>query len=174
MELVFQIISVTFLISSLISPTDQVNFVASYCSDEGNYSQSSTCRANLIDQFCKLISVASLAQSHNMTAAGLGCDQAAAQFYCRHGLPSKLCQRCIKVALNSIIECCSNREEAVIWYEECTLQFARHSTMLSKSEEGTPWAWWYCYHSVHAAADEDLFDQTFADMMRSLIYRATS
>ncbi|GAB4826753.1 hypothetical protein Ancab_033635 [Ancistrocladus abbreviatus] len=169
MELVFQIISIIFLVSSLISPTDQVNFVAGYCSNDGNYSQSSTYQANLINSFTKLISVASLAQSHNTTTA-----QATAQFYCRHGLSLKVCQRCIQVGLKSIMECCPNREEAVIWYEECTLQFARHSMMFSKGEEGTPWAWWYSYYSVHEVADEDLFDQTLADTMRSLIYKATS
>lgn len=108
------------MIFTLISAEPHFTF----CPDTAhNYELNSTFEKNLRSLFDSLPLKTSLNEGFYNTSVGNGTNSVYVQALCRGDVTSKVCHNCVQNASQEIMKQCQ-REEAIIWYELCQIQYS--------------------------------------------------
>ncbi|KAL8140297.1 hypothetical protein V2J09_006318 [Rumex salicifolius] len=174
-----------FLVVRLGGPTGAASFVAHQCSNQVIRSSgaASFFEKELLLVFSDLISAASRSELRHSSSAGLGDDDhIQASFHCWRDAPSQICKKCVELGTIAIQKRCKHHISAIVWHEQCTLQYASSQGILQElttnieinEEEPLPWTEWYNISCGTKLADDRAhFNQTMASLMSNLIDEAT-
>ena len=159
-----------FVICLLISSSvAQPSYVYHFCTNTRNYTANSAFPANLNVTLASLQSNATRSNGFYNTSTGQSLDRANGLFLCRGDVSTELCQSCVKVTSDDIINRCSRQKEAIIWYDLCMLQYYNGSIFSDMVEEPLVYAW-----NINNVADPGQFNITLAALMNRLVIQAVS
>ncbi|XP_074296512.1 cysteine-rich receptor-like protein kinase 10 [Silene latifolia] len=103
---------------------DPATYLESYCADNGNYDQGSEFEKNLNLLLSNLTSKARTNDFYNFTT-GKGTNKVYGLFLCNNIYINENCQDCILTAKDEVKSRCSSSVEAIIWYTECMVRYAK-------------------------------------------------
>ncbi|KAK9706478.1 hypothetical protein RND81_07G128200 [Saponaria officinalis] len=127
----------TIVLILLLLLVFQIKYVNSYCVNTGqNYTHGSVYENNLNLLLTNLSSESSSLKFYNSTL-GVGSNQVYGLFQCRDDQSLDVCNTCVGDATRKIIGECPLFGEAIIWYDECMLQYA--SRDIFSMSETSPW-----------------------------------
>ncbi|TXG64918.1 hypothetical protein EZV62_011912 [Acer yangbiense] len=159
-----------FVICILISSSvAQPYYVYHFCTNTRNYTANSAFPANLNVTLASLQSNATRSNGFYNTSTGQSLDRANGLFLCRGDVSTELCQSCVRVASDDIINRCSRQKEAIIWYDLCMLRYSNGSIFSDMVEEPLVYAW-----NIYNVADPGQFNITLAALMNRLVNQACS
>ncbi|KAK9681706.1 hypothetical protein RND81_10G021700 [Saponaria officinalis] len=154
-----------FLLKSA-SAEDQVTYLESSCSDNGNYDQGSKFEDNLDLLLSNLTSKASTNKFYNLTT-GEGANKVYGLFLCNGVYINQICQDCIMIAKGEIRRRCPSSKEAIVWYTECMLRYANQN-IFSIDDVST------FYYLEVGPAKYSQFNQDLTNTFISLSHQVTS
>ena len=159
-----------FLMAILISSSvAQPFYVYQFCTNTRNYTANSAFPANLNVTLASLQSNSTRSNGFYNSSTGQSLDRANALFLCRGDVSTELCQSCVKVASDDIINRCSRQKEAIVWYDLCMLRYSNDSIFSNMVENPFVYAW-----SIYNVADPGQFNITLAALMNRLVNQAVS
>ncbi|KAK4858410.1 hypothetical protein QYF36_015936 [Acer negundo] len=97
--------------------------------------------ANLNFTLASLQSNATRSNGFYNTSTGQSLDRANGLSLCRGDVSPELCQSCVKVASDDIINRCSSQKEAIIWYDLCMLRYSNESIFSDMQEAPAVYVW---------------------------------
>ncbi|XP_074271819.1 putative cysteine-rich receptor-like protein kinase 20 [Silene latifolia] len=134
----------------------------------GNYKENSPYQENLKTLLGDLTTQSATSSFHNSTQ-GRGSNKVYGLFYCRGDVTPTVCHECVKEAATFVLQKCTEENEAVIWYEQCTLRYANRN--IFALAEFVPWT--YDNYRTANASDPDKFEQILSDTIDRLINKAS-
>ncbi|KAI9128306.1 hypothetical protein K1719_001299 [Acacia pycnantha] len=93
------------------------------CSTSSNYTKGSSFQNNLNNILTPLSSHASIFKSYNVSYGKIP-DTVYTLFMCLDYVSNQTCQDCIATASQDILKLCPQAEEAIVWEEQCQLQYS--------------------------------------------------
>ncbi|XP_074304852.1 cysteine-rich repeat secretory protein 4-like [Silene latifolia] len=89
---------------------------------------------NIISVLDKLTNQSSISRFFN-TSSGDGLDRVNGQYYCRPDLDLKSCKSCVSTALTLFDQVCSNKKQAIVWYQQCMVQYTNRTVTATLQTE---------------------------------------
>ncbi|KAF1001339.1 cysteine-rich receptor-like protein kinase 10 [Apium graveolens] len=144
-------------------------YIIHSCGTSGNYTNNSTYEKNLDRALATLATTANLSNSGFYNASvGENLDRVNTLVLCRNDILPDVCRRCVNDSVNRIRELCPNQNEAVEWYDECTLRYSNRF-LLNKVETEPIWS----YFNSNNATDVPQFNQDLRKLFDNLKVQAS-
>ena len=162
--------AIFMLISQAIS---QPNFLYYFCLDKGNYTSSSTYKANLNHLLSSLPSLSSNTEIDNgfyNVSYGQNPDKVYALGLCRADAKHEVCRSCLSNATNLLTLLCPNQKEAIGWYDYCMLRYSFRNIFGIKEDSPS----FYMWNPNNVSANVDEFNQDLRTLFDSLRSRAST
>ncbi|KAF8035777.1 hypothetical protein BT93_C1718 [Corymbia citriodora subsp. variegata] len=121
-----------FMLSFLTLQTESTVTISEYsCLNSSTFTRNSTYEANLDLLLESLLSHTNASNGFFNTNMSTGeprdADAVYGRFLCRGDVSEDVCTECVKAARVSIKEKCPMVKEAILWYDECVLQYSYHN-----------------------------------------------
>ncbi|KAI4295825.1 hypothetical protein L6164_035827 [Bauhinia variegata] len=102
---------------------------ANVCANTSTYAPNSTYQTNLNQLLSSLSSNASQSDGYYNATAGQNNHGSTVYgaFLCRGDVTTDTCRDCVSNATSQVLQRCPNETNAVIWYDECLLQYSNES-----------------------------------------------
>ncbi|ESW05631.1 hypothetical protein PHAVU_011G196200 [Phaseolus vulgaris] len=162
-----------FLLSfkPLVTEAQSPNYVGDDCNSTTTTSLSSAYKANLNSVLSWLSSDAATSKGYNHNSFGNntpGADAAVYGLYdCRGDVSGYFCQFCVSTASREVLQRCSNRVSAIIWYDFCILRYSNENFFGNVTVDPS----WNHSGPKNVSSVEEI--QKGEGFMRSLIRKAT-
>ncbi|MBA0878868.1 hypothetical protein Goshw_013451 [Gossypium schwendimanii] len=105
------------------------------CPNNTTFTVNSTYQANRKTDLSSLSSNSTHGDGFYNTTAGRSPDMVYGLFLCRGDLSTSVCQACVTFATTDISQLCPNQTTAVVWYDECLLQYSNRDIFSTVAEE---------------------------------------
>ena len=120
-----------------ITEAQEMNYSYAFCPNTTTFVRNSTYQANLK---ILLSSLAFNATRNDIkgfynASAGQDIDEVYGLFLCRGDVSVEVCQKCVKLATNDIVELCPIEKEAIVWYDECFLVYSNSYNFSSLNKQ---------------------------------------
>ncbi|KAL9236657.1 hypothetical protein vseg_011298 [Gypsophila vaccaria] len=145
---------------------DQVTYLETSCSDDGNYDQGSKFEDSLDLLLSNLSSKASMNKFYNFTT-GEGTGRVYGLFLCNSVYVNHVCQDCILIAKGEIRRRCQSSVDAIVWYTECMLRYSSRN-IFSVNDVSR------FYYLEAGPAKYSQFNQDLTDTFISISHQATN
>lgn len=143
-------------------------YIIHRCGTSGNYTNNSTYERNLDRALATLSNTANLSNSGFYNASvGENLDRVNTLVLCRKDFQPDVCRSCVNDSINRIRELCPNQNEAVEWYDECTLRYSDRS-LLNNVQTRPTWS----YSNPNNATDVPQFNQDLRKLLDNLKVQA--
>ncbi|KAL0012487.1 hypothetical protein SO802_007595 [Lithocarpus litseifolius] len=152
------------LIHLVIIPT-----AAQYCYNTGNYTSSSTYRANLYTLLGSMINNIKINYGFYNFSSGEAPDKVYGIALCRGDTSPSDCRSCIDGATSDLLKACPNQKEAIIWTDKCSLRYSFRS--IFNVMEANPLITFYNTGDV---PDVEAFNNVLFPLLNSLKNRTAS
>ncbi|KAF8395515.1 hypothetical protein HHK36_019463 [Tetracentron sinense] len=148
----------------------QPTHIYDHCPPEtGNYTTNSTYQMNLNFLLSTLSTNTSLNDGFYDATTGQNSGKVYALALCRGDVASDVCANCINTSSHEVIQRCSNRTSATIWYDECMLRYSNKS-MLRVMEQNPI----VSMPNPNNFSDVDQYNRVLGDLMNGLVTEASS
>ncbi|XP_039166685.1 cysteine-rich receptor-like protein kinase 25 [Eucalyptus grandis] len=127
-----------FMLSFLILKTESKVSISEHdCSNSSIFAPKSTYQANLDRLLDSISSHADSRSGYFNTSEGKPSDDGTVygRFLCKGDVTKEVCLECVKAASVSIKEKCPMVKAAILWYDECMLQYSDHNSLSAMDEE---------------------------------------
>ncbi|CAD5328799.1 unnamed protein product [Arabidopsis thaliana] len=112
-------------------------FLAYYCPNATTYSSNSTYFTNLKTLLSSLSSRnASYSTGFQNATSGKAPDRVTGLFLCRGDFSPEVCRSCVTFAVNDTFNRCSDKREAVFYYEQCILRYSDKNILSTVTYDG--------------------------------------
>ncbi|XP_052203616.1 cysteine-rich receptor-like protein kinase 15 [Diospyros lotus] len=130
------ILLIIFLLSFLSFTSNVIGSQRLYnlCTNASIYDPKGTYRANLDTLLSALSTAANTSGFYNSSAGSSSSDQVHGLFLCRHDVSTQACRDCVADASGEIVQLCPKQREAIIWYDNCMLQYSNQSVFSNKGK----------------------------------------
>lgn len=144
-------------------------FASHYCPNETLFTPNSAYQDNLDFLLSALSSNSTLPEGFYRVNTGKNPpDVIIGRFLCRGDLTPDLCQKCISTAMEDVRKRCPFDKVALIWYDECTLQYSNESVL----NDMVPFV--NMASSNQSVVEQDRFNSLLSSTMKSLAARAAN
>ncbi|KAK1368440.1 Cysteine-rich RLK (RECEPTOR-like protein kinase) 25 [Heracleum sosnowskyi] len=144
-------------------------YIIHSCGTSGNYTNNSTYEQNLDRALATLFTTANSSNSGFYNASvGEDLDRVYTLVLCRNDFQPDVCRSCVNDSINRIRELCPNQNEAVEWYDECTLRYSNR-LLLNNVETQPIWS----YSNINNSTDVSQFNQDLRKLVDNLKLQAT-
>ncbi|GMH05352.1 hypothetical protein Nepgr_007192 [Nepenthes gracilis] len=125
----FILLSLFLLISSTVATTISApDYTNTYCPDNTTFAPNSSYQTNLNSVLTSLSSNSTTQSGFHYTYAGDGgASTVYGIFLCRGDDTEDVCRTCVATAVEAIQQNCTNRKQAVIWYDVCMIRYSNAS-----------------------------------------------
>ncbi|XP_074304871.1 cysteine-rich repeat secretory protein 9-like [Silene latifolia] len=131
-----------------------------------NVTADSAYHDNIISVLDKLINQSSISRFFN-TSSGDGLDRVNGQYFCRPDLDLETCNSCVTTAVPFFSQMCSNKKQAVVWYNQCMVQYTNRTVSATlQTEPSNEWA------SSFIVSEPDIFPDIRNKTLDDVIARA--
>jgi len=155
----------------LVTQAQSPNYVGDDCNSTTPKSLSSAYKTNLISVLSWLSSDAATSKGYNHNSFGnntSGADAAVYGLYdCRGDVAGYFCQFCVSTASREVLQRCSNRVSAIIWYDFCILRYSNENFFGNVTVDPS----WNHTGPKNVSSAQEI--QKGEGFMRSLIRKAT-
>ncbi|XP_050258378.1 cysteine-rich receptor-like protein kinase 44 isoform X3 [Quercus robur] len=165
-RLVF-LVSICILVSQAIAQPD---FLYHFCLDKGNYTSNSTYNTNLNQVLSSLSSNTEIDYGFFNFSYGKSPDKVYSLGLCRGDAKPDICRSCLNNATNLLPLLCSNRKEAIGWYDYCMLRYSFRD-MFGIMEDSPAFFMW---NMNNVSANYDQFSQDLRTLLDSQRGRAAA
>ncbi|XP_017254220.1 cysteine-rich receptor-like protein kinase 44 [Daucus carota subsp. sativus] len=143
-------------------------YIIHSCGTSGNYTSNSTYEKNL-DRALATLSIAANLSNSGFYNASVGEDQDRVNtiVLCRKDFQPDVCRSCVNDSIIRLKELCPDQNEAVGWYDECTLRYSNR-VILNNIETLPAWS----YYNSESATDVAQFDQDLQKLLSNLKVQA--
>ncbi|KAL1834297.1 hypothetical protein ACET3Z_003948 [Daucus carota] len=143
-------------------------YIIHSCGTSGNYTSNSTYEKNL-DRALATLSIAANLSNSGFYNASVGEDQDRVNtiVLCRKDFQPDVCRSCANDSIIMLKELCPDQNEAVGWYDECTLRYSNR-VILNNIETLPAWS----YYNSESATDVAQFDQDLQKLLSNLKVQA--
>ncbi|KAJ7946217.1 Cysteine-rich receptor-kinase-like protein [Quillaja saponaria] len=139
--------------------------------DKGNYTATSTYKANLNTLLANLTSNTEIDYGFYSSSFGQNSDKVYAIGLCRGDVKPDACRSCLNDTSALLLpEGCPNQKDAMAGYDNCTLRYSNQSFMVSGKTASPSQILW----NTANATDKDQFSQVLRDLLESLRRQAAS
>ncbi|KAL2931689.1 Cysteine-rich receptor-like protein kinase 25 [Bienertia sinuspersici] len=145
-------------------PQIRLNFADSACLKSEDIATNSTYNNNIQTVLTKLHSFSSI-NKFSTASSGVGLDLVSGFYLCRPDLSLSNCRDCINATISTLLERCSDKKEAVVWYQECMIRYTNNSILAANGTD--PWS--YLYSSLNVSQPE-----VFPALVNNTIHRLIS
>ncbi|KAF5474691.1 hypothetical protein F2P56_006568 [Juglans regia] len=159
------------IIITLLSLTIEAapTYASHYCPNATLFIPNSTYQDNLDFLLSALSSNSTLPEGFYRVNTGKNPpDVIIGRFLCRGDLTPDLCQKCISTAMEDVRKRCPFDKVALIWYDECTLQYSNESFL----NDMVPFV--NIASSNKSVVEQDRFNSLLSSTMKSLAARAAN
>ncbi|KAL5579063.1 hypothetical protein UlMin_011505 [Ulmus minor] len=142
----------------------------SICPNTTIFNANSTYQSNLNGLLSSLTSNATIETGFYNTT--IGQDPASivyGSFMCRGDVTTAQCQECVSTAASEVVQRCSIRKVAVIWYDQCMLRYTNQSFFGNMDEGPIAYLW-----STQNITEPDQFGDLLSEKMNELVDEAAT
>ncbi|KAF3965172.1 hypothetical protein CMV_010613 [Castanea mollissima] len=159
------LLAILYPMFTLIAQTTAQYLYHSCFNDRGNYTTNSTYEANLNLVLSNISSNTQVENGFYPNSMGQDPDKVYAIGLCRKDIKQDDCLGCLKNASNVLPQNCSNRKEAIGWYDYCMIRFSDRSLFGIMEINPSMFMW-----NTGSVSDQDGYKrrlQTLFESMRS-------
>ncbi|XP_052203614.1 cysteine-rich receptor-like protein kinase 10 [Diospyros lotus] len=122
-------------LSFTASTTDAVRLYH-FCTTTTPYAPNSAFRSNLNTLLTALSAAANttVAGFYNSTAGNSSSDKVYGLYLCRGDASAKACRDCVANTTQDLVKSCPTQREAIVWYDDCMLQYSNQSVFSNPSD----------------------------------------
>lgn len=170
---IFSTILILITLLNILKPTFSLLYLNSVCPNTTMFADNSKYKTNLDKIFNYLASNATnptgfyqaLAVSH--TTKHNKNDTVYGQFLCRGDLNASACQDCVTTATTTDLPktFCPNRKNAIIWYEECMVQYSNQAFFGKLNEQPKK----SLYNTQNVTGNVTQFEELVGNMLKSVV-----
>ncbi|KAH7676818.1 Gnk2-homologous domain-containing protein, partial [Dioscorea alata] len=103
------------------------------CDTSDNYTTNSTYQSNLFTLLPSLYSNGSISGFYKNTV-GIAPDKIYGLVLCRGDTNATICRNCLDVARQDVLQICSNKKDALLWYDLCFLSYSNQNFFSSTND----------------------------------------
>ncbi|XP_057962111.1 cysteine-rich receptor-like protein kinase 15 [Malania oleifera] len=121
------LLSSLLLLASCVSGNAQPVHLETFCNNDSNYTLDSKFYGNLnVLLIRSLYNYGGISGFYNATEGDYP-NKVYGLFLCRGDVDPRTCQNCIDLAGRAILESCTGRKRAIIWYDQCLVRYSDES-----------------------------------------------
>ncbi|XP_011007911.1 PREDICTED: cysteine-rich receptor-like protein kinase 25 [Populus euphratica] len=130
-------LSIFLLSFAALTEAQEIFFLDHKCSNTTTFVRNSPYQANLNILLSSLAANATRNDINGFYNASTGhdvYDQVYGLFLCRGDVSVEVCQECVNLARNDVVQRCPIQKEAIIWYDQCFLRYSNSNIFSSLSQ----------------------------------------
>ncbi|XP_039129809.1 putative receptor-like protein kinase At4g00960 isoform X3 [Dioscorea cayenensis subsp. rotundata] len=149
-----------FLLLSLLACPALSDPLYQSCGTTGNYTTNSTYQSNLLTLLSSLYSNGSISGFYKNTVGTVPNDKIYGLVLCRGDINTTTCRNCLEVAMQDVLQICSNKKGALVWYDLCLLGYSNQN-FLSSTNDSNP----LIMYNAQNLSDPEKFNRLEVDLI---------
>jgi len=150
-----------FLLSfAALTEAQDSSYLYHICSNTTTFVRNSPYQANLNILLSSLAGNATRNDINGFYNASTGHDvyEVYGLFLCRGDVSVEVCQECVNLARNDVVQRCPIEKEAIIWYDQCFLRYSNSNIFSSMSQDPGIFMWYVQNITVNVEFNNLLVD----------------